>query len=356
MLSPFRTISFWHRRRLNMFTRMRQARLICIVLLSALLLAPRPVWAEEPFGIALEGFSYPHPVRFLAMSSPESWLNMAYMDVRTSAQQNGRVALLLHGRNFPSSYWQSAIKALAESGYRVVVPDQIGFGKSSKPVFDLHFDALARNTAQLLDSLGVDKVDIVAHSMGGMLATRFARSYPERVDRIVLAGPIGLEDYRLYVPPVSSEALLAQEERVTAESFRNWMMKAYELTLAPEAIEPYVEARTRIRDSAEYPRWLRTFVNSYQMIWREPVAGEIPLLAQPVLFLIGENDHVAVGRDFAPEELRSKMGQNVELAEAHAAKMKSGKVEVFEGIGHLIHLEAEHRFNASVLRFLNEGR
>ena len=114
----------------------------------------------------------------------------------------GRTALLLHGRNFPSSYWQATIKALAADGYRVVVPDQIGFGKSSKPLSDLHFDALARNTAALLNSLDIETVDIVAHSMGGMLATRFARTYPARVERIVLAAPIGLEDYRLYVPPV----------------------------------------------------------------------------------------------------------------------------------------------------------
>ena len=93
-------------------------------------------------------------------------------------------------------------RRLRPDGYRVVVPDQIGFGKSSKPLADLHFDELARNTASLLESLNIETVDVVAHSMGGMLATRFARSYPARVERMVLAAPIGLEDYRLYVPPV----------------------------------------------------------------------------------------------------------------------------------------------------------
>jgi pimeloyl-ACP methyl ester carboxylesterase len=264
--------------------------------------------------------------------------------------------VLLHGRNFPSSYWAATIKALAAAGYRVIVPDQIGFGKSSKPLSDLHFDVLARNTASLLDSLNVETVDIVAHSMGGMLATRFARSYPGRVKRIVLAGPIGLEDYRLYVPPVPSEKLLQNEEKVTPESYRRWLMAAYELSLPPEVLDPYVEARTRIRGSSDYPRWLTAFVNSYQMIWREPVAAEIPLLTQPVLFVIGENDHVAPGRDFAPETLRSKIGHNAELAQALAAKMPKASIEVFEGIGHLIHLEAPERFNESVLRFLNEER
>jgi pimeloyl-ACP methyl ester carboxylesterase len=328
---------------------------VCVVLLLGVQ-AARPVLAEEPFGIGLEGFAYPYPVHMFAIAAEGERLNMAYMDVPPEGDANGRTALLLHGRNFPSSYWQATIKALSASGYRVVVPDQIGFGKSSKPLFDLHLDLLARNTASLLDALNIEKVDIVAHSMGGMLATRFARAYPARVERIVLAGPIGLEDYRLYVPPVASERLTQQEEKVTPDSYRRWLMAAYAVTLPPVALDPYVEARTRIKGSSDYPRWLVAFVNSYQMIWREPVAAEIPLLTQPVLFLIGENDHVAPGRDFASEGLRARMGHNVELAQALAAKMPKGRLEVFEGIGHLIQLEAPERFNESMLRFLNEGR
>jgi len=315
---------------------------------------PQAAQNEQPFGIALEGFAYPYPVKLLPLVQEGERLRMAYMDVAPKSEANGRTALLLHGRNFPSSYWQGVIEALAARGYRVVVPDQIGFNKSSKPAFDLHFDQLARNTLGLLDELQIDKVDIVGHSTGGMLAVRFARTYPERVGRIVLAAPIGLEDYRLYVPPVPLERLMELEDKVTAESYRNQLMKGYSLTLAPEALDPYVGTRIRVKGSAEYPRWLRAFANSYQMIWREPVVHEIPLLPQKVLFIMGENDHLAPGRDFAPEKLRAQMGQNAKLAQDLAAKMKQARVEVFEGIGHLVHLEAPQRFNDVVLRFLDE--
>lgn len=336
---------------------MRKAQVIAACLAAFLLLGlARPALAEEPLGIALEGFAYPYPVHMFVIQGDGERLSMAYMDVPPEGDSNGRTALLLHGRNFPSSYWQATIKALADAGYRVVVPDQIGFNKSSKPLSDLHLDVLARNTASLLDALNIEKVDIVAHSMGGMLATRFARSYKARVERIVLAGPIGLEDYRLYVPPVPSERLIEQEAEVTPDAYGRWLMAAYNVSLPQAALDPYVEARTRISGSAEYPRWLTTYVNSYQMIWREPVAAEIPLLTQPVLFLIGENDHVAVGRDFAPEALRGKMGRNVELARELAGNMPQARVEMFEGVGHLIHLETPQRFNETVLRFLNEDR
>ena len=119
----------------------------------ALLILSGPIHAsaEEPLGIGLEGFAYPYPVHMFVIPEGGERLNMAYMDVPPEGDLNGRTALLLHGRNFPSSYWQATIKALAADGYRVVVPDQIGFGKSSKPLADLHFDELARNTASLLE-------------------------------------------------------------------------------------------------------------------------------------------------------------------------------------------------------------
>jgi pimeloyl-ACP methyl ester carboxylesterase len=152
---------------------MRKVPVVATCLTGLLLLGlDRLALADEPLGIALEGFAYPYPVHMFVISGGGERLDMAYMDVPPEGDSNGRTALLLHGRNFPSSYWQATIKPLSADGYRVVVPDQIGFGKSSKPLSDLHFDQLARNTAALLDSLNVEKVDIVAHSMGGMLATR----------------------------------------------------------------------------------------------------------------------------------------------------------------------------------------
>src|SRR5260221_4814861 len=163
--------------------------------LSAQAAEPAP---REPYGIGLEGFAYPYPVNMLPLTNDGEQVRMAYMDI-APAQPNGRTVVLLHGRNFPSSYWAPVIKTLADAGYRVVVPDQIGFGKSSKPWGELHFDTLARNTVALLDHLQIAKADIVAHSLGGMLGVRIARAYPDRVQHLLLAAPIGLEHFPLSV-------------------------------------------------------------------------------------------------------------------------------------------------------------
>ena len=329
---------------------------VAVLFFASALFVASGVRAAEAYGIGLEGFPYPYPVSMLAVPTEGEALRMAYMDVNPTGAPNGRTVLLLHGRNFPSSYWEPTIKALTAAGYRVVVPDQIGFGKSSKPLFELSFDMLARHTALLLDHLNLQRVDIVAHSLGGMLAVRFSRAYPARVDRLVLEAPIGLEDYRNFAPPVETERLLSIEDALTPEGYRQQLVTNYSLTLPPEEVTPFIEARMRIKGSADYPRWLRAFVNSYQMLYSQPVVYEYPLLTQPILFLMGANDHNAPGRPFAPEALRPKMGENAKLAEALAPRMKNARVEVFEGVGHLVHLEAKDRFNAAMLSFLNAPR
>jgi pimeloyl-ACP methyl ester carboxylesterase len=306
---------------------------------------------REPYGIGLEGFAYPYPVSMLPLVNDGEQVRMAYMDV-APAQPNGRTVVLLHGRNFPSSYWAPVIKTLNDKGYRVLVPDQIGFGKSSKPSADLHFDTLARNTIALLDHLQIPKADIVAHSLGGMLSVRIARDYPDRVAHLLLAAPIGLEDYRFYVPPTPTEKIIETEDKLTADGYRKQLEVNYSLKLPPDQVTPFIDARFNIKGSSEYPRWLRAFVSSAQMIYREPVVHEIPLITEPVLFIMGADDHNAPGKPNAPEALRPKMGHNAELAEALAAKMPNARAEVLPNAGHLVFLDAPAKFNELMLAFL----
>jgi pimeloyl-ACP methyl ester carboxylesterase len=290
-------------------------------------------------------------VNMLPLVNDGEELRMAYMDV-APAQANGRVVVLLHGRNFPASYWAPVIRVLTGAGYRVVVPDQIGFGKSSKPAGELHFDTLARNTVALLDHLGIAKADIVAHSLGGMLGVRIARAYPDRVNHLVLAAPIGLEDYRMYVPPTPTEKILENEDRLTAEGYRKQLENNYSPKIPPDQITPFIDARFNIKGAADYARWLRAFVSSAQMIYREPVVHEIPLLTEPTLFIMGADDHNAPGKANAPEALRGKMGRNADLANALASKMANARAEVIENAGHLVFLDAPAKFDELMLAFL----
>ena len=327
--------------------------LLCLAIASLSITGAQAQTPREPYGIGLEGFAYPYPVQMLPLVNDGQPVRMAYMDI-AAATPNGRTVVLLHGRNFPSSYWAPAIRTLSDAGYRVVVPDQIGFGKSSKPDGDLHFDVMARNTLALLDHLQITQFDIVAHSLGGMLGVRITRAAPARVAHLVLVAPIGLEDYRLYVPPTPTETIMAAEDKLTAEAYRKQLETNYALKLPPEQITPFIDARFNIKGAADYQRWLRAFVASAQLIYREPVVHEIPLIANPTLFVMGADDKNAPGRPNAPEPLRAKMGQNADLAKSLAARMPNARAEVLPDTGHLVFLEAPAKFDALVLDFLSK--
>src|ERR1700690_2930383 len=185
-----------------------------------------------------------------------------------------------------------------------------------------------------------------------MLAVRSARAHPDRVNHLLLAAPIGLEDYRLYVPPTPTEKILENEDKLTADGYRKQLETNYSLKLPPEQVTPFIDARFNIKGSAEYPRWLRAFVSSAQMIYREPVVHEIPLITRPTLFVMRADDPNAPGRPNAPEELRPKMGQNADLARVLAAKMPNARAEVIANAGHLVFLDAPQKFNELMLAFL----
>jgi pimeloyl-ACP methyl ester carboxylesterase len=306
----------------------------------------------EPLGIALEGYPYPYPVQYLPLVVGTHVARLAYMDV-APATPNGRAVVLLHGRNFPSSYWEPTIKALSGAGYRVVAFDQISFGKSSKlDDVPVDWDISTIHMLSLLDHLGLKRVDIIAHSMGNMLGVRFTRTHPDRVNHLVMYGPVGLEDYRYYVPYVAPDILLKEEMNRSAEAYYNYIVNVYGTTLSKEDIWKFVDIRERMKGSAEWPRWVASFVSSYYAMWGQPIVHELPLIITPTLMMVGTKERQATGKSYAPPELQGKMGHIVDLAKAIVPQMPNAQLEVFEGIGHLIHLEATERFNARVLKFL----
>src|ERR1700704_1896461 len=151
-------------------------RVLLAMVLAFLAAAP----ADEPaYGSELEGFDYAFPVERFELESQRQKLHMSYLDLRPRAP-NGRTVVLLHGKNFCAGTWETTIRELTQAGYRVVAPDQVGFCKSSKPErYQYSFQQLAANTRALLDHLGVQRVTLLGHSTGGMLAVRYALLYPQ---------------------------------------------------------------------------------------------------------------------------------------------------------------------------------
>src|SRR5580704_168206 len=117
--------------------------------------------SRPALGICLEEYEYPYPVQFFSLSNDLQPVRMAYMDIPPDAPPNRQSVVLIQGKAFGCYYFHNVIEALTRAGYRVIAPDQIGWGKSPKPDIHYSFQLLAANTAALLDHLGVDRVAVL---------------------------------------------------------------------------------------------------------------------------------------------------------------------------------------------------
>jgi pimeloyl-ACP methyl ester carboxylesterase len=311
-----------------------------------------PPLPDPRFDAELTGSAYPFPARHFELETQRQTLRMAYMDVRARAP-NGRTVLLLHGKNFSASYWASTIRLLTQRGFRVIAPDQIGFGKSSKPErYQFSFQALSENTRALLAHLGVSRSVVVGHSMGGMLATRFALMFPALTEKLVLVAPIGLEDWKREVPPRSVDDWYAAELKATPDSIRAYQRKAYYAGQWKPEYEELIALSAGSTRHPDYPKVAWCSALLYDMIFNQPVLYEFDALRVPTLLLIGLRDRTAVGSAWAPPEVAAKLGDYAVLGKRASAAIPGAKLVELEGVGHVPQVEAFERYSTALLAFV----
>ena len=305
----------------------------------------------------LADFPYPHDVKHFDFSSQDENVWMAYMDVAPE-KPNGRTVVLLHGKNFCGATWQGVIETLSRTGYRVIVPDQIGFCRSAKPAgYQMSLHQLATNTHALLTSLGVEKAIVMGHSMGGMLAMRYALQYPGDTAALVLVNPIGLEDWTAKgVPPATVDDLYAKELNTDAASIKKYQMNVYYHGKWRPAYDRWVNMLASMYRGKDGDRVAWAQARSTDMIQSQPVIHEIANIKVPTLLLIGERDRTAVGRDRAKPEDAAKLGNYPVLAREAAAKIPGATLVTFEDLGHAPHIEAPETFDATLLKSLDTLR
>ena len=328
-------------------------------LFAALPLALLAGAADAPhvpdFGPQLERFAYPWPVQTMAVDLVGQPAQMAFMDI-APARPNGRSVVLLHGKNFCGATWESTARALSNAGYRVLVPDQIGFCKSSKPRnAQYSFEMLAQLTRQLMTSRGITRADVVGHSLGGMLAIRFAIMYPDVVDHLVLVSPLGLKDRSEEgLPYRSVDELWAGERRTTYASIKAYQQtNYYHGTWAP-AFDRWVWMMAGMYQGAGRDAVALAQAKTSEMIHTQTVAHELGRVTPPTTLIVGTLDKTAFGRQQAPANLQKFLEAIPLIAPTAVRQMPHATLVRLDGLGHAPQIEAPARFEATLLDALRQ--
>jgi pimeloyl-ACP methyl ester carboxylesterase len=308
--------------------------------------------SEKPLDIDLNNYQYPYAVQFISLNIQSENLKMAYMDVKPS-NPNGHTVMLLHGKNFNGAYWGQTAKVLADNGFRVIIPDQIGFGKSSKPRhIQYSFQLLSQNTKAILDALGIKTIYLLGHSMGGMVATRFALMYPGMVEKFILENPIGLEDWKLKVPYLSVDQWYQTELKQDYTSFKKYEQENYYHGVWKSEYDEWLNLEAGWTLSKDYDRIAWNSALTYDMIFTQPVCYEFENIKTPTLLIIGQLDRTALGKNLVSVEVKKTMGNYPVLGKLTHEKIKGSQLVELDGVGHVPHVEAFDRFIQPLLKFL----
>jgi pimeloyl-ACP methyl ester carboxylesterase len=328
-----------------------------LVILATAYIAPARADQQAVYGPELEGFEYPFTTEKFTFPSQGQTVSMTFMDVAPD-KPNGRTVVLLHGKNFCAATWEGTIKALVGAGYRVIAPDQSGFCKSTKPDrYQYSFQQLAENTHALLMSRNVERAIVVGHSMGGMLAARYALMYPDAVDELVLVDPLGLEDWKAEgVPYESVDRAYQSELKTTFESIKNYQLKFYYHGKWKPEYDHWVSmlAGMYAGPGKERVAWNQALI--LDMIFTQPVVYEFERIRVRTLLLIGDADRTAPDSDRAAPDVAARLGNYPELARRAIRMIPDARLIEFPELGHAPEVEAPEAFHKALLGALAEGR
>jgi pimeloyl-ACP methyl ester carboxylesterase len=267
-----------------------------------------PATAPPPLQVNLDAFDARK--KLMPLSDGET---LAYIDM---GNPTGRPVVLIHGYTDNARDWVPLIPYLSKND-RLILVDIRGHGQSSKPECCYSRLDFAYDIKLLMDGLGVQKADIVGHSLGSIIAQTFAEYWPEKTNRVVLISSTG--GWPPSVPRKAPQFDFASEIRKLKEPIEPdspFMIAWWD---SPTPVDPDFIRRQR-KDSAGIPLrvWLAVLDQGLPTDAYADLQGTLPRLKAPTLLIWGSKDPIM------EEPVRQSLRKG----------LPSAKVKIFDGLGH----------------------
>lgn len=259
----------------------------------------------------------------------DKWATVFGAKIHYIEAGSGPVVILLHGLGGSAANWAPTIAPLAQK-YRVIVPDQIGFGKSDKPMLNYRVATLVDFLDGFYKQVGVQKATLVGNSLGGFTAAAFAIAHPEKVDKLVLVDAAGFAVTGDLDPKVLNGLNASTRQQVKdllALVFYNKEQFGSDM-----AIDGFFASRVTAGDQYTIQRFIDSIAHGEDML-----DGKLGAIKHPALIIWGREDgltQLAMGQRF-----------NKEIA--------GSQLFIIEKCGHVPQLEKAAEFNAALLKFLS---
>lgn len=278
---------------------------------------------------------YGYPVNYVNVRN----LKIGYLDQGSG----GQVLLLIHGLGSNAKGWSRNIPELSKQ-YRVIAVDLPGYGLSSKDYYPYSLSFYAEVLTEMLTELGIDKAVFVGHSMGGQIGIITALTYPERVEKLVLISPAGVEEFeegekdwfrKVAVPELTEDA-------TTRTIDINLRSNFYE---TPPEAEFMITDRIQLKGASDFDMYAYAVAENIKAMVNEPTSKKLKNITQPTLVLFGMYDQLIPNRFL-------NGGETAKIGEIADREIPNSKVIMVDKCGHFVQFEQPEVTNKAILEFL----
>ncbi|MFA7229119.1 MAG: alpha/beta hydrolase, partial [Melioribacteraceae bacterium] len=259
------------------------------------------------------------------------------------AGKGEKTIVLIHGLASNAGFWRYAIPELSKN-YRVIAVDLPGYGKSQKDAYPYSMSFYADQIKRLADELKLEKFILVGHSMGGQIGITFSLKYPERLDKLVLASPAGVEEFEQGEGDWLRSVMTKNGVKKTPEDAirRNLAMNFYSWD---DRWEWMVEERVRMIKAKDFDEFCYTVVRSVSAMLDQPTFDKIKNISVPTLIVYGKYDGLIPNPYLNP-------GHTSDVFRWGASQIPNVKLYEIDNCGHMLQIEHPREFSNAVLDFI----
>ena len=240
--------------------------------------------------------------------------------------------ILLHGLGGDVTNWAMTIPALSGK-YHVYAIDQIGFGKSDKPITNYRVAMLVEFLDVFCKKMGIQKASLVGNSLGGWTAASFALAHPEKVDKLVLVCAAGYTGKRWGGPEMTKETMAALNPSTTEDFKRLFSLILYNKALLNDQ---FVENALTNKFKRGDGYTINSFIESI-LRGEDFLDGKAKAIKAPTLAVWGKDDGL------------TPLG----IGKAFVEDIQGAQLVVIDNCGHVPQMEKAAEFNAALLKFLS---
>lgn len=285
---------------------------------------------------SFDDLDYPYAVKHLKVDDE---VTIAYMD-----EGQGEPIVLIHGLGSYAPAWKKNIEALKKT-HRCIAIDLPGYGKSSKGNYEGSMTFYADIVKKISDKLGLEKVTLAGHSMGGQISIMAALAYPELVDKLILISPAGFETFTAGQKQWFREVLTPRSVMLTPVDAVVSNI-GYNFYKFPNDAQFMIDDRIAMRTAKDFDLYCHQIVKSVKGMVDQPVNEYLERLELPVLVIFGAQDNLIPNRFLNP-------GKTEDVANVGVSRMKNARLEMIEKAGHFVHFEQAQKVNVLLSEFLN---